>query len=70
MAWNPTPKVAAARDFGNKFRKDKVVIISIDYAAGTLEATTFGKTRAMCAEAEKLGNVLCDAAYKFMEENE
>jgi len=27
MAWNPDPKVAAAREFGRKFGKDVVVIL-------------------------------------------
>jgi len=70
MAWNPTPKVAAARDFGNKFGKDKVVIISIDYKAGTLEVTTYGRTKEMCGEAEKLGKAIYDATLQFMEDNE
>ena len=69
MGWNPAPKVALARDFGNKFKKDMVIIISIDYEAGTLDATTYGKTRTMCGEAEKLGDALYKAAYKYMEEN-
>ena len=29
MAWNPKPEVAAARDFGQKFKAKQVVIVFV-----------------------------------------
>ncbi|KKU86992.1 MAG: hypothetical protein UY18_C0050G0020, partial [Microgenomates group bacterium GW2011_GWF2_47_9] len=29
MAWNPSPKVASAREYGKKFGADQVIIIAI-----------------------------------------
>jgi hypothetical protein len=37
MAWNPDPKVAAAREFGKKFGKDVVIILSLNTTQGTVE---------------------------------
>lgn len=51
MAWNPSPKVAAARAIGQKFDKPQVVVLLIDQTAGTLEFASFGTTRALCAQA-------------------
>ena len=59
MAWNPSPKVAAARDIGARFRKDQVIVLMIDNRAGTLEYASYGETRALCDEAKWLA----DAAY-------
>lgn len=60
MAWNPSPKVAAARDYGRTFGKDMVIIISTDgRSPPTLECVTYGKDRQLCDAAKVLG----DAAY-------
>ena len=59
MAWNPSPKVAAARDIGNRFNKEQVIVLMIDLKAGTLELATYGKTKELCKSAGELG----DAAY-------
>jgi len=53
MAWNPSPQVAAARDFGKRFGKNKVIIIGIDEKAGTFETISYGQTKAKCYAAEK-----------------
>ena len=64
MAWNPSPKVAAARDYGRKFCKDMVIIISTDGRfPPTLEVVTYGETREKCAAAQVLGT----AAYEAVE---
>ena len=64
MAWNPSPKVAAARDYGRKFGKDMVIIISTDgRCPPTLEAVTYGETRSKCSAAQVLG----DSAYEAVE---
>ena len=55
MAWNPSPKVAAARDFGKRFQKSTVIIISIDDDGGC-EYVSYGKTRMLCDEAKRLGD--------------
>jgi len=64
MAFNPIPKVSAARDYGRKFCKDMVIIVSTDgRSPPTLEVVTYGETREKCAAAQALGN----AAYEAVE---
>jgi hypothetical protein len=53
MAWNPTPEVAAARDFGNRFGADRVVIF-YTLPDGRFGWASYGKTRALCAETRKI----------------
>ncbi len=61
MAWNLKPEVAAARDFGNKFGADRVIIL---YTTGEkLCGASYGKTMALC---KKTGELM-DAAYKAVE---
>lgn len=48
MAWNPEPEVAAARDYGKKFNKDKVVIIAVNEKSGQFEIITYGETKVKC----------------------
>jgi len=55
MAWNPSPKVAAARDFGKKFGYDKVIIIGVNEAKETYEIVSYGETKKKCSEAQKTG---------------
>lgn len=60
MAFNPSPKVAAARDFARKFGKEQVVILSIN-KTGELEYASYGETKSLCSEAKKLGNIAFDS---------
>ena len=61
MAFNPSPKVAEARELAKKYGKTKVIIFMIDDEAGTMEYASFGQDRAMCADARKLGDVAYEA---------
>lgn len=69
MAWNPSPKVAAARDIGKQFRKPQVVVLMIDQDAGTLEFASYGETRELCAEARKIGDAAFDAVMAHLSSN-
>lgn len=53
MAWNPSPKVGAAREFGKEFDKELVIILSVD-RDGRLEYASYGKTKAKCYQAKRL----------------
>ena len=63
MAFNPTPEVAAAREFARKFKKQQVIIIAIDN--DTLQVATYGETVALCAEAKKLGDRCYNAVFSY-----
>lgn len=52
MAWNPSPKVATAREFGIRFKYDKVIIIGVNESDGKFEVVSYGETKRKCAEAE------------------
>lgn len=67
MAWNPSPTVAAARDFGRKFGRQQVIIISIDNHKGIMEATTYGQTMSLCAETRVLGDIAYKAVYDYLD---
>lgn len=56
MAWNPTPEVAALRDFGKKFDRPVVVTISLDPNGKSFHLTTYGKTRSLCKVAGSFGD--------------
>lgn len=58
MAWNPSPEVAIARDYGKKFNKTKVIILSIDERQETFEVVSYGETKQKCAEAKKIADSL------------
>jgi hypothetical protein len=60
MSWNPSPEVAAARDFGNKFDADQVVIVYIKRSTRQMGSVTYGKTMQLCRDTKPLG----DAAYQ------
>ena len=64
MAWNPTPEVAAAREFARKFGADRVVILYTT-AAGPMGYASYGETKALCADAKRLGDELYDAATTY-----
>ena len=64
MAWNPSPKVAFARDFAKKFKKQQVIIISINH--DTLEVVSYGETKILCREAKRLADVAYDAVYNYL----
>jgi len=53
MAWNPSPEVAIARDFGTKFNYDKVYIIGLNERKAGFGVISYGKTKEKCKEASK-----------------
>lgn len=59
MAYNPSPKVKAAREIGQRFGKDQVIVLMIDSKHRTLEYASWGSNRLMCVKAK----VLADEAY-------
>ena len=61
MVWNPSPKVAMARDIGQRLRKDQVIILMIDEDERTLESVTYGRTKRLCDQAKKLGDIAYEA---------
>lgn len=66
MAWNPSPKVAVARDIGNKFDADKVVVIMINEQKGIIEVVSYGKNKTECTMAKRLSDVAYEAIYNYM----
>jgi len=59
MAWNPSPQVAAARDYGKKFKQKMVVILAVNEKG--LSYASYGDTKALCSEAKVLADVAFDA---------
>lgn len=57
MAWNPSPEVAVARDAARKLGADRAVIFYTK-PDGQFAYASYGETRALCAEAKKMGDAL------------
>jgi len=66
LAWNPSPKVASARDIGKRFKKDMVIVLMIDYEQGTLESVSYGTTPDLCDKAKQFADVAYDAVIKAL----
>lgn len=56
MAWNPSPEVAAARDFAKQFGWDRVVILYD--SKGKFGYTSYGATKGLCASARRIADWL------------
>ena len=69
MAWNPSPKVQAARDFDKKFDSPIVVILSVDIEKETLSVVSYGRTQVLCATARELSSVAYGAIMKHFAED-
>jgi hypothetical protein len=67
MAFNPSPKVAAARELATRYKQTKVIILMIDDEQGSLEYASYGKDRYHCVEAQKLAGVAYFAIYRQLE---
>jgi hypothetical protein len=61
MAWNPSPKVADARELARKHGANKVIVLLVDERRGTLESISYGEDRRQCAEAKRLADAAYDA---------
>lgn len=68
MAWNPSPKVAALRDYSEKFGGSLIILLAYD--GTTLEGVSFGKTKAQCAEAKRVMDTAYEAAVREIEKME
>ena len=64
MAWNPSPEVAAARDFGEKFGDDQVIILRVNYTTRQMGYASWGKTRALCDDAERLAELAYESVHR------
>ena len=56
MAWNPSPKVAIARDYAKKFEQEQVIILAID-EYNNLTYASYGKTKKLCDDTEEIANI-------------
>lgn len=64
MAWNPTPKVADCREIARKWGHQQVIVIALNADACKIEMATYGETKALCADAKRLGDAAYDAVMK------
>ncbi|TSA08023.1 MAG: hypothetical protein D4R73_09205 [Deltaproteobacteria bacterium] len=59
MAFNPSPQVAAARDYAEKFKYDQVIIIGI--IGDAVGYASYGKTEALCTKAKRIADQIFKA---------
>ncbi|KKL93452.1 hypothetical protein LCGC14_1874510 [marine sediment metagenome] len=60
MSWQNTPSICAARDYGKKFKKDAVIILSFDKSE-RYELVTWGRDRKLCDATKKVGDTVISA---------
>jgi hypothetical protein len=68
MVFNPSPKVAAARDIANRFNKRMVIVLMLDEE--TMEFASYGATPTLCTRAKRLADKAYDAVYDALEDGE
>jgi len=66
MPFNPNPKVAAARDFGNTFDADIVFIIHVNTVTEKIGYASWGQTPKLCAVAKGYA----ESAYRMISNEE
>jgi len=65
MVENRSPKVAVARGIGEKFKKDQVIIFMLDRQKDTIEYVSYGKTKALCADAKQLADLIFETIFEI-----
>lgn len=69
MAWNPEPEVAVARDAAKALGDAPIcVVIWLTPDGQRVGMASYGKTRALCADAGRLGSHIHKAALKWGED--
>ena len=62
MAWNPSPEVAVARDAAKRLDDaDQCIVIYLNWKTSRIGMASYGRTKELCAEAKKLGQIAFDA---------
>ena len=69
MPFNPEPEVSAARDYGKKFNKDLVIIISVNTEAWDMKFASYGEDKKKCKSAQHLANIAYDAIWNEIKKN-
>jgi hypothetical protein len=67
VAWNPSPKVAAARDVAEKFGFAKAIVVLVNDHTGKFEVVSYGKTARSCDQAKQLGADIEKAVIRHYE---
>lgn len=70
MPFNPSPKVADAREIARKWGADKVVILFVTETPEEtrLEYASYGKTESKCREARRIADKAYDAVMDYLTE--
>lgn len=67
MAFNPSPEVAVARDAAAKLKAVQAVVVYVT-ENGQLGMASYGKDKALCKEAGRLGGQLFEYAMDILAE--
>ncbi len=68
MAWNPSKRVAAAREIARQFDFDQVIIIGINNKKNIMAFASYGETKKSCAECKILAAAAYDAVFDKVDE--
>jgi len=68
MAWNPAPEVKVARDVAKKLGDVPMCIVFWVTDDNQLGMASYGKTKELCSEAGKLGDVLYERCLEKLSE--
>jgi len=59
--WNPSPEIAAAREYDKKFDRPVVVVFSLEKCGNRFSVTTYGRSKALCTLAAEFGDQIAQA---------
>lgn len=68
MAWNPSPEVAALREFAEKF-ECRIVVALVITADGRFGYHSFGETRSLCDVGKRIGDDLYESMKASIEKH-
>ena len=64
MAFNPSPKVAAARNIAHQFGKKRVIVLMLTDDA--MEYASYGETKELCNSAREIADIAFDAVQEWL----
>jgi len=68
MAWNPKLEVAVARDAAKRLDADECIVLYRRLGTRAVGCASYGKTKALCAEARRLGDKCFDTLFAVLKE--
>ena len=64
MAWNSDERVRELSEYAERHGFEQAMLIGVNRTDGTIVAITYGRDKALCSSAKKLGDKAYDAVFE------